>query len=131
MKQELEDKLFKKYPKMFPKGRDVNMKENLMCFGFSHGDGWFNILDELFTEIDKLLINENEINMVQVKEKFGSLRVYYDIIKGEDTLYNDINNLIDKAESKSEITCEVCGKPGECRNRIGWVSTVCDEHVVK
>jgi len=131
MKTELEDKLFKAYPKIFPKGRDVDMRENLMCFGFSHGDGWYNILDELFTDISILLGSIYEIDMIQVKEKFGALRIYYDMLKGTKVISDQLYELISEAEKKSTYTCEVCGKPGNCKNRNGWISTLCDDHVKK
>jgi hypothetical protein len=128
MKAELEDKLFKSYPNIFPKGRDVDMRENLMCFGFSHGDGWYNILDELFTDITILLGDTYKIDMVQVKEKFGTLRLYYDVNVGTNSLSDDIHGLVMEAVKKSSEVCEVCGKPGQCKNVSGWISTLCDEH---
>jgi len=47
MNVRLENKLFKKYPKLFPKGRKVNPKESLLCFGFECGDGWYWLIDKL------------------------------------------------------------------------------------
>ena len=46
MKQELEQQLIAKYPKLFG---DVNKSpmESLMCFGCECGDGWYDILDNL------------------------------------------------------------------------------------
>ena len=43
----------------------------------------------------------------------------------------EIEDHIAEAEKKSAITCEVCGKEGELRNRNGWFSTTCDEHTRK
>jgi len=128
MKKELENKLFEKYSKILPNGRNVDMRENLMCFGFSCGDGWYNILDTLFEKICEALGEENEIIMVQVKEKFGSLRVYFDHVKGNEEIYNKINDFISCAEYESSITCEICGKKGELKNDTGWVSTLCKKH---
>jgi hypothetical protein len=57
---------------------------------------------------------------VQVKEKFGGLRFYM-------TYYvEEIEKLIDEAESKSYQTCERCGAPGKSREG-GWILTLCDE----
>jgi len=127
MKKELEDKLFEKYPQIFPKGRDVDIQENLMCFGFEHGSGWYNILDNLFQKITDLLVEPNKIKMIQVKEKFGLLRVYFDQINCSEDIYNKIYDLINEAEEQSGKTCEVCGKEAKCTSNGGWVSTVCDE----
>lgn len=46
MNNELDSKLCSKYPKMFA-DRYADMKTTAMCWGFEHGDGWYNILDAL------------------------------------------------------------------------------------
>ena len=58
---------------------------------------------------------------VQVKEKFGTLRFYYD---GGDHVTQGI---VMMAESLSAVTCEQCGAPGQPDTR-GWVKTLCDKH---
>lgn len=50
MKLELDKLLCEKYPKMMV-NRNNNMQETCMCWGFECGDGWFNILDQLMSEI--------------------------------------------------------------------------------
>ena len=46
MKQELDELLCKKYPKLFV-NRNKPMQETCMCWGFSCGDGWYNIINNL------------------------------------------------------------------------------------
>jgi len=46
MRRELDEALCAKYPLIF-KDRNENMQHTAMCWGFSHGDGWYNILDVL------------------------------------------------------------------------------------
>lgn len=46
MREELDELLCKTYPKMFV-NRHKPMQETCMCWGFSCGDGWFNIIDQL------------------------------------------------------------------------------------
>ncbi len=46
MKPELDAALCAKYPKMFV-NRNKPMNETCMCWGFSCGDGWYNIIDSL------------------------------------------------------------------------------------
>jgi hypothetical protein len=58
---------------------------------------------------------------VQVKEKFGGLRFYYN--GGDDY----IRGLASMAESMSTSTCEECGAPGKQRGR-SWIYTACDAH---
>ena len=62
-----------------------------------------------------------QVVAVQVKEKFGTLRFYYD---GGDEY---ISGLVAMAESMSGCTCEECGAPGKQRSG-GWIQTLCDEH---
>ena len=50
MKQELDTLLCEKYPKMMV-NRNKDMKETCMCWGFECGDGWFNILNQLMSQI--------------------------------------------------------------------------------
>lgn len=115
MKEELEHKLIIKYPNLF-KGMTRPLTESLMAFGIECGDGWYNILDELFSEL-----NKHDVQLMQVKEKFGGLRVYLN--GGSDEVYN----LIDKAEEKSFKTCESCGNPGKNQEINYWLYTVCEE----
>ena len=59
--------------------------------------------------------------IVQIKEKFGGLRVY---TNGTTEIHYAY---IDFATTMASRTCEVCGVPGESRN-TGWVKTLCNKH---
>lgn len=59
--------------------------------------------------------------IVQIKEKFGGLRVYTNGATETHQAY------IDFAAAMASRTCEVCGSPGESRNS-GWIKTLCDTH---
>ncbi len=61
----------------------------------------------------------NQVVAVQVKEKFGGLRFYYD---GGDEY---ISGLVSMAESMSYITCEVCSNPAAKATNSGWIVTMC------
>lgn len=86
--------------------------------------------DHVWTYDEKVIPREirdipEEIPQVvatQIKEKFGTLRFYYnggdDVIDGYDRM----------AELMSSVTCEVCGNPGKIETIKGWVQTLCDEH---
>ncbi len=89
-------------------------------YGFECKDGWFNILLDLGKKADL-----SGVRLFQVKEKFGTLRVYADDPTPE------VKALIAKAEALSETTCETCGMPGSLRKKSsGWVYTACDMDVV-
>ena len=135
MKEELDKKLCEKYPKIF-KNRNGSMQETCMYWGFSHDDGWYDIIDSLCASIQNHINNkryqfremsqedfdeEHQVVAAQVKEKFGGLRFYVD--GGDDWVYGAIS----MAESISYRTCEVCGAPGKTRG-TGWIRTTCNEH---
>jgi hypothetical protein len=125
MRQELDEKLCKDYPKIFA-NRNGDMTETAMCWGFECGDGWYPLINLLCSEIQWHIdknAKEGTTQFVasQVKEKFGGLRFYGD--GGDKT----IHNFIWFAESMSTITCETCGAPGKRRGR-GWIYTACDAH---
>lgn len=62
-----------------------------------------------------------QVVALQVKEKFGGLRFYYE--GGDDT----ISEYVAMAEAMSYITCEECGAPGS-RSDGGWIKVVCRDH---
>ena len=84
--------------------------------GFGVGPGWSDIILDLHT---KLIKENSEYYIAQVKEKFGTLRYYV----GEMT--NDGQIFIAQAENQSSVTCEECGRPGKLREN-GWIRTLCD-----
>lgn len=145
MRQELDKALCEKYPLIF-QDRHGDPMSTLMCFGFEHGDGWYQILDSLCAQIQhhidwshknmqwdmdwnqKHPEEQREIRQpvdqvvaTQIKEKFGGLRFYYD--GGDDA----ISGMVRMAESWAAHTCEICGAPGKLRGR-GWMYTACDQH---
>jgi len=127
VKQEFDEYLCSVYPKLFV-NRNKPMTETAMCWGFSCGDGWFQILNQLCQNIQHHLDWKNrggefvdQVVVDQVKEKFGTLRFYYH--GGDDY----ISGLVSMAESMSGITCETCGKPGT-QTSGGWIKTACVEH---
>ena len=138
MTEERDKALCAKYPKIF-RNRRGDPKQTLMCFGFEHDDGWYDIIDTLCHTIQHHLdwkrgrdefktLTDAEWDeghgtvAVQVKEKWGGLRFY---VSNSDDY---IDGAISLAESLSLRTCEQCGAPGKPRGG-GWVRTLCDSHV--
>ena len=113
----------KKYTIINP---DPTLQSNLMAFGWQCGKGWYPLIEEL---IDKLQMIENKqhigLEITEIKEKYGGLRVYTNI--GTDEIWD----LIDGYERKSFTICEQCGKPGSLRNNHGWFTTLCDKRQKK
>ena len=80
------------------------------------GDGWWHLVRPLLDRCRK----EN-VDVHQVKEKFGGLRFYAGYCSEE------LQQMIEDAEKASYVTCETCGSPGRLRGG-GWIKTLCDEH---
>jgi hypothetical protein len=130
MREELDEYLCKTYPRIF------EIKPGSMMpfpmFGFECSDGWFNIINQLCLNIQHHIDWKNkkeevvpQVVVTQVKEKFGTLRFYYD--GGDDY----IGGLVGMAESMSGVTCETCGSSAKTSNVdpekgiTGWVHTTC------
>lgn len=85
------------------------------------GSGWTELLVELFRSLGKIeRASPGSIRIVQVKEKFGELRVYL----GKS--HRDASSLIDMATAASRTVCEGCGRTSTIKDRQGWYTTLCD-----
>lgn len=120
MKRELDDLLCSRYPGIF-RDRHGTVQTTAMCWGFTCGDGWFDLIDVLCAEIERHAHETGlDVVAVQVKEKFGSLRFH---IRGGDDY---IRGLIGMADSLSQFVCEECGQPGTPSK--GWMKALCSMH---
>jgi hypothetical protein len=123
MTPELQDQLFKKYPKIFGQ-RDLPMTHTAMCWGVECNDGWYKIIDILCSSIQWHLDHNNrdgkiyQVEATQVKEKYGELCFYH--IGGDDF----IDGLITMATQMSLNVCEETGEWGELCVRGGWYKTL-------
>jgi hypothetical protein len=130
MSPELDSKLCEKYPLIMAERR-LGAMETAMCWGFDHGDGWYNILDSAMrlvqSHIDMVNKRGYTIEQVvfeQVKEKFGMLTIYH---RGGNSYTEGVLRM---AEEMSRHVCEECGDVGYA-NEKGWIRTLCDEHHAK
>jgi hypothetical protein len=79
MRKELEQCLVERWPTWFDIGGDI--RHTLMPRGFTHDDGWFDILWRLCEDLEPLVAEfeqttKRKFEVLQVKEKFGGLRFY-------------------------------------------------------
>jgi hypothetical protein len=147
MDQELQDKLFEKYPQLFS-NRTKSPMESCMSWGCEVGNGWYELLSSLCWRISqhekniedhkKYLARQNKdiqqdfgtkiegdepeyypVKFDQIKEKYGGLRVYFS--GGDDY----VEGVVGMAEEYSYKVCEVCGNSGK-PNKGGWITTLCD-----
>jgi hypothetical protein len=83
--------------------------------------GWHPLIIELIEKITPLTENM-DIQVTQIKEKFGGLSFY--INHGTDEIFN----IIQKYEEMSYKVCEVCGNHGKYRRKLSWKRTLCFKH---
>jgi len=114
MDRHLQSMLVQKYPSLCQETK-LNIQQSCMAWGSEIGNGWYELVDELFEKLSKF----DGLVLTQVKEKFGELRVY--VNSGTDEVYDIINEY----ENKSEKICETCGSPGKIHGG-GWLRAVCD-----
>jgi hypothetical protein len=118
--------------------------------------GWHPIVMRLLSAIDAMLGDDLApgFQVIQIKEKFGGLRFYFEL-KGRKDFTVDvigvgrlqipdldedeqgqairppelerISVLVQAAEEEASQTCEVCGAPGALAPG-GWIATLCRRH---
>ena len=87
--------------------------------------GWEQLIWDMLDDIQALnpLVGEGgHPEFTQIKEKFGTLRVYgYNIS-------DDEQEILDKYAALSAETCMTCGAFGQMREKNRWLYVACDEH---
>jgi len=96
-----EQRIFNKFPKMFRQA-DLPMTETCMCWGLEIPKSWYFVIEELAGYINE--IAPDCIEFCDIKQKWGELRVYYDVV-GE--ISKEQENQIDKLIDKAEYECEI------------------------
>lgn len=149
----LDEYLCKKYPKIFA-DRRKSMTQTCMCWGFSHGDGWFHLIDNLCQSIQSHIDHHNEwveqYGLPAWKEVQEGKREESEWLKNEPKLIPQLvadqvkekfgtlrfychggdeqtAGMVELAERLSARICEECGRMDELvnRNSGGWIRTTC------
>lgn len=104
MSPELQEKLYAEYPAIF-RQKDLSASMTCMCWGITCNDGWFNLIDTLcaFIKYKVEQHGSDNVEALQVKEKFGGLRFYHTSNDPE------IRGAVQITERLSLCTCERCG----------------------
>jgi len=92
--------------------------------------GWRDLLVELH---NTLVLVAPDYRVSQIKEKFGSLR-FYDNVGYEGPGENLATIIVSHFESRSAVTCDVCGEHGkivEIEKGMPFVASRCGEHYVE
>jgi hypothetical protein len=92
--------------------------------------GWADLVERAVERIAKASKSgQSPVRIVQVKEKYGTLRVYTDRIDDIATAAA-VDEAIALASARSACTCEVCGAEGRLHERGDVFATACDEHAM-
>lgn len=159
MKEDFEKQLQSNFLFML-QNQDKEERNIYRRWGCECSSGWFELIHELCQRItnryaeEGISANEIDLEVFQIKEKFGTLRFYYSF-KGvscglqaidflgstsfrfepqncEDDeakkkLRHDISELVRGYEKWSAHICEYCGKKGTLRMDMPWKKTLCDD----
>lgn len=137
--------LKRRYPEQF---------EELPYYMVSIDPGWFEPIEAACRKIDALLTSKEKalFRWRQIKEKFGGLRMYWneggvylDFIAPDSLTHivveplrpqlsartrERIAGIVAEAAKQASARCQVCGAPGQLRERKnGWLVTACERHV--
>lgn len=128
--KEYNKQLIEKYPWLLPHNRWTDEVSEDYDYSYTELDdmpvGWrFVFGEQMCAEIQELLVKVDYVDkyrIMQIKEKYGSLRWYEG---GIPTIIADkYYALIAKYENLSLHTCIHCGKPARYISR-GWISPFC------
>ena len=84
------------------------------------GKGWHSILITLDAELTTI---DPTLRYVQIKEKFGGLRVY--TTRPSEESWSAVRRAKRRAQDEALRTCEQCGRAGTMHSRCGWYRTLC------
>lgn len=133
-------KLIRKHPRL----------SRPLLHGWEIEVGWIGLVDQYFDVVDRVVPDDVDFDVVQIKEKFGGLRLYCRPVRpqiktempGNDDIISPQSRKLEPwetelqmakilAEQRSYYTCERCGQPGRLRVRNGYYFTACDVHATK
>lgn len=122
MKSELNEKLFTRFS--WAESKDSHTGEGkgylAPCWV---GDGWFQLIWNMFEEIENLYKSKKmpiKVVVYELKEKYGTLRTCL------ESCIPEVYKITDKYEKLSEEVCENCGEKGSLIDVNGWLTVLCD-----
>ena len=84
--------------------------------------GWHELIYRAMVEISDLYEdNVDKISISQIKEKYGTLRIYV------STSNKELDDIIEKYEHLSKRTCEICGAEGKMLRDEYWIMVRCED----
>lgn len=89
--------------------------------------GWLPTLVAACNAVDKLLgTDKASFRFSQIKEKYGSARIYWTSKISDKDVEKAITRLLNDVKKAIESICIVCGAPAELKKYNSWVACLCD-----
>lgn len=88
------------------------------------------MLDEMDDAMATVVADNPEarVGWWTTKEKFGRLRVFFELKGAPGSVWPVPRAPVERAEETSGRICQRCGAPGRLRKVDGWLATLCDAH---
>lgn len=155
MNPKFESSLFSRYPEMFD-----SPSSKIQYTGIECDSGWCNIIESFCSAVSCYYLDGEtflpttssdtdtfylpDVVVTQIKEKYGTLRIYYTFVDSRKNgdlsrfdpeslqrLLRDHRSFVEgvsrAAEEFSSYTCEVSGLPGRTYVKDGYIRTLCPE----
>lgn len=119
-----------KYPFLMIKSW-TNTEEDESCWLDCMPEGWVKAFGKQMCDDLMMALGDytDEWTIVEVKEKYGELRIY-DAGCPSD-IYDDVQRIIDKYSYISRFVCKDCGSMDARMYDDGWMSPFCEECFTK
>jgi len=137
---EFDNFMCQKFPVLFAQ-RNQSPTETCMYWGFDIGRGWYPLLHEMCEKIMVICKAYNwRVEFVQIKEKYGSGRFYFNSMGTNDNIDINESDLIDElindiVHNYEEISGHVCAETGKWYDETisigGWVYDCCAEAIIE
>ena len=117
-------KLFERFPSIFPpEAIREDLTKSCLAWGCEVGPGWFPIVEDMLKKMSSVAIRPQLLQLEQIKEKFGGLRVYY---SAAAAIEKQVDSIVAKAEDAAARTCEHCGQPNTKEQHHVGYNNICE-----
>ena len=103
----------------------TKLKTPYELFDIECGKGWEHLYQPVIDAVNKWNEEHKDVELpmeiIQIKEKYGTLRIYLNFYTDE------IKDMIRKAEDESYYTCEICGKHIGGPITTSWIYSMCED----
>lgn len=97
----------------------VNLNSPFELFGAEIGKGWLPLIEPIIERVHELNKAGADVRISQIKEKWGSLTIYF------DSAPEELWKMAQEAAEKSMMICEQCGALATQTEINGWVHSLC------